>query len=180
MEYEGDRKGVLAMELSEKDITFLLSAVALAQESEEAGNLPVGTVISLQGEIIGRGRNAVWEPTYRPDRHSEMEALRSVNYKYWKYAPDMKLFTTLEPCLMCLGAILVHHIGYVCFGSANPDRGAGVYTIHLPSVFADRFTELEWVGPALPEMCDPLFNRLKELENLKGSHIPKPRYLKDG
>lgn len=157
------------MKLSEREMTFLLSAVALAQEAEEAGNLPVGAVISLHSEIIGKGRSAIWAPTYRLDRHAEMEALRSVPPKYWKYASEMKLFTTLEPCLMCLGAILLHRIGHVCYGSSDPFGGAGISCGHLPDFFAERFAGLEWTGPAMPEMCDPLYERLRELETMKKS-----------
>jgi len=155
----------------------MLSAVALAQEAEESGNLPVGAVISLHGEIIGEGRSAIWAPTHRLDRHAEMEALRSVHPKHWKYAPKMKLFTTLEPCLMCLGAILLHRIGHVYFGSSDPFGGAGISCGHLPDFFSGRFDELEWIGPAMPEMCDPLYERLRELESTKKYFASRPKTL---
>ena len=106
-----------------------------------------------------------------------MEALRSVSPKYWKYAPDMKLFTTLEPCLMCLGAILLHRIGHVYFGSSDLYGGAGISCGHLPDFFSGRFAELEWIGPAMPEMCDPLYERLRELEKMKGSKKTRSQAL---
>jgi tRNA(adenine34) deaminase len=107
------------METPASDIPFFERAIELAPEAEEQGNLPIGSVICLDGEIVGEGKNAIWYPTYNQNRHAEVEALRSVPEDLWDHSRRMTLYTTLEPCLMCLGAILLHGIGRVLYGSAD-------------------------------------------------------------
>jgi tRNA(adenine34) deaminase len=68
------------------------------------------TCDKLDGRIIAEGKNAIWFPKFNPNRHAEIEALRNVPEELWKYSRNMTLYTTLEPCLMCTGAILLHHI----------------------------------------------------------------------
>lgn len=83
----------------------------------------------------------------------------------------MTLYTTLEPCLMCLGAILLHGIGRVIYGSRDPFGGAVQMTPALPRFFRDQFAKTEWLGPAFPEKCDPLYERIKELEKQNGINM---------
>ena len=66
------------MDLSTLDISCFQRAIQLAIEAEAQGNLPIGAVICLDGRIIAEGRNAIWSPTFNPNRHAEIEALRSV------------------------------------------------------------------------------------------------------
>jgi tRNA(Arg) A34 adenosine deaminase TadA len=103
-----------------------------------------------------------------------MEALRSVPERLWSRSREMTLFTTLEPCLMCAGAILLHQIGRLVFGATDPYGGAGVAVQsagvaleRLPSYFREQFTLVEWTGPALPAECDPLCTRVRELEHAR-------------
>ena len=69
----------------------------------------------------------------------------------------MTLYTTLEPCLMCFGAILLHRIGRVVFGSHDNHGGASRVFGHLPPYFETELQALEWVGPVLPQVCDELY-----------------------
>jgi tRNA(adenine34) deaminase len=158
---------LIKMELLDFEIKCFQRAIALAQAAEAEGNLPVGAVISLDQEIIGEGKSNIWTPQISLTRHAEMEAMRSIPPDLWHQAPRMSLYTTLEPCLMCLSAILLHRIGRVSFGSADPFGGASSVVDHLPPFFADQFSKLAWIGPAFPDLCDPLFIRLQTIEKQK-------------
>lgn len=140
----------------DQDLKYLRRAIRLAREAQRAGNLPIGTVISLNGEVAGEGKNAIWVPKISPSRHAEIEALEAVAPELWSRAGEMTLYTTLEPCMMCLAAILAHRVGRVVFGSSDAHGGASPVLDHMPPAFAQRFQFLEWVGPALPEECDEL------------------------
>ena len=146
-----------------KDLAFLRQAIGLAEDAERNGNLPIGAVVSLDGEIIAEGKNAIWVPAFSPNRHAEIEALRAVPQDLWKRARHMTLYTTLEPCLMCAGAILLHHVGRIIFGSSDDYGGAGCVMDHLPPYFADQLAAVQWIGPALPSECDPLSQRVLSL-----------------
>ena len=101
-----------------------------------------------------------------------MEALRVVPERLWKYSQDMTLYTTLEPCLMCLGAILLHQIGRVMYRSTDNFGGAGTVIGHMPTFFEEQFSRIKWIGPASPEECAPLFTRIKPLERRRNLGIP--------
>ncbi|MCZ6501827.1 MAG: nucleoside deaminase [Gammaproteobacteria bacterium] len=103
--------------LSKTEERHLRHAIDLAINAEQEGNLPIGAVITLNDMMIAEGKNAIWFPEYNQNRHAEIEALRSVPNELWLKSGDMSLYTTLEPCLMCTGAILLHHIGRVVFGA---------------------------------------------------------------
>ena len=138
-------------------------AIRLALEAEQEGNLPIGAVISLEGQIIAEGKNAIWYPDYNPNRHAEIEALRSVPQRLWTSSRNMTLYTTLGPCLMCTGAILLHHIGRVRYGAADPYGGASPDAGHMPTYFEEAASRVEWIGPAYAEACDPLLDRVMVL-----------------
>ncbi len=146
------------------DAKFLREAIQLAQAAEQNGNLPIGAVIVLDGHIIARGMNTIWRPATELTRHAEMEALRSLPPRFLARCADMTLYTTLEPCPMCAGAILLHQIGRVVFGASDPNGGVGAGLQHLPPYFQQVLAQIQWTGPALPAECDPLYDRAQELE----------------
>ncbi len=148
---------------SDSDTKCFQHAIRLALEAEQEGNLPIGSVITLGGDIIAQGKNAIWVPQYNPNRHAEIEALRSVPSDLWPSSRKMILYTTLEPCLMCVGAILLHHIGRVMFGSSDDFGGASLVFGQLPVYFEEEASKTEWIGPAYAEGCDPLFERVMNL-----------------
>ena len=131
------------MNTSDLDTTFLRRAIQLAREAERRENLPIGAVICLDGKIVAEGKNSIWQPVVDLTRHAEMEALRSVPEHLWSRSREMTLFTTLEPCLMCAGAILLHQIGRLVFGALDPYGGAGVAVQSLPPYFREQFTLVE-------------------------------------
>jgi tRNA(adenine34) deaminase len=147
------------MNLSEVDKAHFRRALLLGLNAEERGNLPIGAVIAIGEHVVGEGMNAIWVPEHRPHRHAEMEALRSVAGERWDRSRRMTLYTTLEPCLMCMGAIMLHHLGRVLFGSLDSYGGCGSAMSHLPRYFEEERRRVEWVGPVLPEECDPLYAR---------------------
>jgi tRNA(adenine34) deaminase len=149
--------------LMTRDLAYLHRAVRLAREAQQIGNLPVGAVISLDGTVVAEGKNSIWVPKYGPSRHAEIEALEAVAPELWVRARQMTLYTTLEPCLMCTGAILLHRVGRVVFGSSDGRGGASCIMGHMPPAFESLFRAIEWVGPALPQECDELNEKVFEL-----------------
>lgn len=145
---------------TEQDLDHLRRAVRLALAAEARGNLPIGSVITLGGEVIAEAGNAVLVPAYHPGRHAETEALRRVAADLWPRSREMTCYTTLEPCVMCAGALLLHGVGRVVFGSRDAEGGAGVLLSHLPRYYAGGAGVPAWVGPALPAVCDELYERV--------------------
>jgi tRNA(adenine34) deaminase len=145
--------------LNTQDRDRLERAIELAVQAEKDGNLPIGCVISRGGVIVAEGRNTIWAPANTPHRHAEMEALAVIPVGDREVGGSLTLYTTLEPCLMCAGAISLYGIGRVVYGSKDPLGGALTAFEHLPPYFERYRTAAEWIGPALPEACDPLFER---------------------
>ena len=141
------------------DLEPLYRAVELALEAERRGNRPIGAVITIDGRTISEAGNAVLKPRYHPGRHAEMEALARVPVELWPRSREMICYTTLEPCLMCFGALLLHGVGQVVFGARDAEGGAGYILSHLPQYYADTRLVPAWTGPVLSELCDPLYHR---------------------
>jgi tRNA(adenine34) deaminase len=157
------------MNAADKDITYLSRAIQLAREAEHRGNLPIGAVICLDGSIVAEGMNSIWQPELGLTRHAEMEALRTVPAHLWSRPREMTLYTTLEPCLMCAGAILLHQVGRLVFGALDPYGGVGAAAQNWPPYFREQFLRVEWIGPALPAACDPLYARVRDIEHARAS-----------
>ncbi len=151
-------------EQDDDQLVFFREAIRLAEEADRRGNLPIGAVIVLDGDVVARGMNAIWSPRRDLTRHAEMEALRAVPTELWPRSMEMTLYTTLEPCVMCAGAILLHRIGTVVFGSTDPYGGVGACLDDLPPYFREQLALTEWAGPVLPSECDRLYRRIQELE----------------
>ena len=100
------------------------AALELARQAEAEGEVPVGAVVVRDGEIIGRGFNA---PISRqdPSAHAEMMALRDAARHVGNYRlVGCDLYVTLEPCMMCAGAIMHARIARLVFGARDPKTGA--------------------------------------------------------
>lgn len=146
---------------SPSDQAYLERAVDLALHSERTGNLPVGALLVLDGTIIAEGMSTVLSPIYDPGAHAEMNALAAADKSLWLRAREMTCYSTLEPCVMCMGSLLLHGVGRVVFGATDVEGGAGSLLHHLPPYYASRDV-IAWVGPLLPEACDPLYRRVDE------------------
>lgn len=161
----------MGTKLSTEDLSFLREAIRLAQETERRGNLPIGAVIALDGKIIARGMNLIWQPTTALTRHAEMEALRNVPPNLWSRSREMTLFTTLEPCIMCAGAILLHHMGCIVYGATDPEGGVAASLDSLPPYFKREFALIQWKGPVLPSECDPIYSRIQIHERRRKRNV---------
>lgn len=107
-----------------EDDKWMLEALALAGIAATQDEVPVGAVIIYQGQIVGRGYNKR-EIAKDPLAHAEILAITeaSQNLERWRLS-DCKLYVTLEPCLMCAGAIINSRISRVVFGALDPKAGA--------------------------------------------------------
>jgi tRNA(adenine34) deaminase len=144
---------------SRDDQPFLARAVELALRAEREGNLPIGAVIVLDGRVVGEGANRTLAPLAHPGRHAEMLALASLPEPLLARLPEMTCYTTLEPCVMCFGALVEHRVGRVVFGAADPHGGAAGLLAHLPAAVADAVATMSWMGPVWPQVCGPLLAR---------------------
>lgn len=107
------------------------AALDLARQAAAAGEVPVGAVLVLDGAIVGRGYN---QPIARhdPSAHAEIMALRDAAARLGNYRiPASALYVTLEPCAMCVGAILHARVENVYFGATDPKTGAAGSVINL-------------------------------------------------
>ena len=110
--------------VSERDRRFMALAQAAAEEARAAGEVPVGAVLVRGDEVIAKGFN---HPIggHDPSAHAEMAALRAASQTLENYRlPGCELYVTLEPCLMCAGAIMHARIARVVFGARDPKTGA--------------------------------------------------------
>jgi len=107
------------------DQDVMLQAMAEARAAEAAGEVPVGAIIvSASGDVIARGRNRVLR-TSDPTAHAEIVALRSAGEFLGNYRLlGCTLYSTLEPCSMCAGAILHARISRLVYAAADPKAGA--------------------------------------------------------
>lgn len=106
------------------DEIFMREALAQAALAAQAGEVPVGAVVVLEGRIVARGFNQPIR-SHDPTAHAEVVALRAAarfcgNYRL----PDCELFVTLEPCTMCVGAMMHARLKRVVYGAAEPKTGA--------------------------------------------------------
>ena len=109
---------------NERDRRFMALAQRAADEARRAGEVPVGAVIVQGDEVIATGFNHPIRG-HDPSAHAEMAALRAAAQKLENYRlPGCELYVTLEPCLMCAGAIMHARIARVVYGASDPKTGA--------------------------------------------------------
>lgn len=142
--------------------SFLERAVELALAAEATGNIPIGALVVLDGEIIAEGQNTLLVPHYHPGRHGEIEALKNVPHPLWHRASEMTCYTTLEPCVMCYGTLLLHGVGTIIFGATDPEGGFRTIEDALPNFYYNH-ARPRWQGPLMAQVCDPLYERAKRL-----------------
>ena len=115
---------ILNNNFSEQDHQFMCQALALAQQAAELGEVPVGAVIVVDGGVIGEGYN---QPiaTHDPTAHAEVAAIRQAAQKLENYRlENSTLYVTLEPCTMCVGALIHARINRVVFATTEPKAGS--------------------------------------------------------
>jgi tRNA(adenine34) deaminase len=99
--------------------TFIREALALAREAEAAGEVPVGAVVVVAGEVLGRGRNSAIG-LHDPTAHAEILALRAAAAATGNYRLERAtVYATLEPCAMCAGALVAARVERLVFGARD-------------------------------------------------------------
>jgi len=112
------------------DTYFMQRALQEAQRAWDDGEIPVGAIVVQQNQIIGRGHNQT-ERLHDVTAHAEMIAITAAcNYLNAKYLPQATLYVTLEPCLMCAGALYWSKIGRIVFGAADAKNGFSKYFLN--------------------------------------------------
>ncbi|HTV98310.1 MAG TPA: nucleoside deaminase [Steroidobacteraceae bacterium] len=101
---------------------YMAAALEEAKLALEAGDLPIGAVIVCDQNIISTGRNRIRTASNQL-QHAELSALLKQSPIVYERHDDCVIYTTVEPCVMCLGAIAMADIRHVVFGAADPDRG---------------------------------------------------------
>lgn len=152
------------MNVQPDDDVFMQRAIELAGEAGKNGNLPIGTIITLDGAIIAEGMNSIIAPQYNPGKHAEMNALDNVPANLWHRSAEMICYTTLEPCCMCFGRLLLLGVGRIVFGANDTQGGAGCLINHLPRYYNKKNIPI-WIGPFAPERCDELFQKSLQMFN---------------
>ena len=108
---------------------LMAEALDEARRARDAGEVPIGAVVSIEGAIVGRGFNQPLS-SGDPTAHAEIVAIRDAARAAGNYRlTGATLCVTIEPCLMCVGALVHARIGTLVFGAAEPKSGAVVSTV---------------------------------------------------
>src|SRR5258706_16448128 len=100
------------------------AALAQAREARDAGEVPIGAIVSVEDEIVGRGFNQPIRAS-DPTAHAEIVAIRDAARRVGNYRlTGATLCVTIEPCLMCVGALVHARIGTLVYGATEPKSGA--------------------------------------------------------
>ncbi|MCF6202540.1 MAG: tRNA adenosine(34) deaminase TadA [Methylococcaceae bacterium] len=143
------------MGISLNDEQWMRYAIRLAQRAEDQGEVPVGAVLIKEENCIAEGWNTPIQK-HDPTAHAEIMTIRQAgkvlnNYRLTKTT----LYVTLEPCVMCMGAISHARIERLVFGAFDPNRGAVCNTLQLSDApFLNH--RIEWQGGVLENNCSSL------------------------
>ena len=137
------------------DSAFMRQALDLAQQAASIEEVPVGAIVVANGEVIGRGFNCPIDSN-DPTAHAEIVAMRDAANNLGNYRlSGCELYVTIEPCTMCLGAMVHARIKRVIFGALEPRAGA--FASNPMLMDADHFNhKIEWSGGVLEQDCSEL------------------------
>lgn len=140
------------MSMNERDAIFMRQAIDQARNAWALGEVPVGALVVKDGEVVATGFN---QPigTHDPTAHAEIMALRAAATMLGNYRlPGCELYVTLEPCVMCSGAMMHARLARVVYGASDPKTGACGSVVHL---FGEQKLNhhTEVVGGVLAEEC---------------------------
>ncbi len=138
--------------ISSDDVRWMQYALQLAAKGEAMGEVPVGAVIVREGDILGEGWNQPIS-SHDPTAHAEVVALRQAALCEQNYRLiDSTLYVTLEPCTMCVGALVHARVARLVFGTREPKAGAVVSKAQLLN--SDYFNHrVHYVGDVLAQEC---------------------------
>jgi tRNA(adenine34) deaminase len=137
------------------DESWMRYAIRLAQRAEDFGEVPIGAVLVKNEKVIAEGWNQVIE-LHDSTAHAEIVAIRQAGEKVENYRLiNTTLYVTLEPCVMCMGAIAHARIQRLVFGAFDEKRGCVCNALHLTNApFLNH--HVEWQGGILEETCSQL------------------------
>lgn len=134
------------------DEHFMRQALVQAQNAFDEDEVPIGALVVINNKIIARGYNQV-EKLQDPTAHAEIIALTSAfNYLGSKYLVDASLYVTIEPCLMCAGALYWSKIGRIVYGASDEKNGY----LHITKENSPFHPKTELVKGVLQEECAEL------------------------
>ena len=138
---------------------FMQAALAEARAAADEGEIPIGAVVVCGGRIVGKGHNRV-EALGDATAHAEMQALTAaMNALGGKYLPECTIYVTVEPCVMCAGALSWSQIGRVVYGTSDPKKGYSTYSdsiLHPKTVVEKGLMEQE-----CREVMEQFFKKLR-------------------
>ena len=140
------------------------AALEEASIAKALGEVPIGAVITCNGEIIGRGHN-LRETSNDPTTHAEMVAIRQAaeHIGHWRLL-DTTLYVTLEPCVMCMGAIILARIPRLVYACRDPRAGAvgSIYDFSRDERFNHKVDVTEGVlGEECSQLLSGFFQQLR-------------------
>ncbi len=139
----------------ESDLLWMRYAIRLAQRAENQGEVPVGAVLVKNNIVLAEGWNRPIQ-THDPTAHAEIDALRKAGERLQNYRlVDTTLYVTLEPCVMCIGAIANARVKRLIFGAHDPQRGAVDSALKLQELHFLNHT-LETRGGLFADECAQL------------------------
>ena len=151
---------------------FMKEAIKEAKKAEQMAEVPIGAIVVYQGEIIGRGHNQR-ETQQQAAAHAEMFAIQEACEKVGSWRLEKtQLFVTLEPCVMCSGALQLARVEEIYFGAFDPKGGACGSLLNIAT--DERFNHWSYVESGiLAEECGQLlsqfFKKLREAKKLRVS-----------
>lgn len=135
-----------------QDEKYMRMALNEAQQALAKREVPIGAIVVAGDRVIGRGHNLV-ETLYDATAHAEMQAITAaMSTLGGKYLSDCTLYVTVEPCVMCGGALAWSQIGRVVYGAADPKRGYSTYSERI------MHPKTEVVSGVLREECEALMS----------------------
>ena len=136
-----------------RDEKFMRMALNEAERALAKQEVPIGAIVVAGDRVVGRGHNLV-ETLVDATAHAEMQAITAaMSTLGGKYLSDCTLYVTVEPCVMCGGAIAWSQVGRVVYGAADPKRGYSTYSEHI------MHPKTEVVAGVLREECEALMKR---------------------
>lgn len=157
-----------SLTIEEKE-TFMLHAIKEAKKAEAIKEVPIGAIVVLDGEIIGRGHN-LREASQDATAHAEMYAIKEACAAIGNWRLERaQLFVTLEPCPMCSGAMILSRVNEVYYGAKDPKGGTAGTLMNL--LEDQRFNHVAYVeAGVLEQECGDLlsnfFRKLREEKKL--------------
>ena len=137
------------------DEAWMRYAFRLAQRAEQLGEVPVGAIVVKDNRCIAEGwNNSI--ASHDPTAHAEVVALRAAGFALENYRlSNTTLYVTLEPCVMCMGALSHARVNRLVFGAYDPKRGAVCNALSLSDAsFLNH--HIEWAGGVLETACSEL------------------------